>query len=406
MVKLLYINAVVVDMRGIEMRLLRIEAEGIFLFGDKIIIDFNAEQRVYPDNAGMLFNAFGSTYTNNVLSFVGVNASGKTTSLKLISFVMSLLNAEAINNIPSRVVLERSKAVTLKVYFYDESKGVCLLETVIGVTKEEGTLERYVILQEKLFTRKITSITSKANLFEFKEENIYKTRDDSQEQFMFLKDDVSIVIVLGKSGNVFFRDLTEWTDFNILNSFGDFPIELIQFLDPSIEYIQSNLNEAELIVKFKKDDSPISIRGIENISHYLSSGTIKGLNVFMQAWMVFKKGGYFIIDEIENHFNKEIVATLIRYFMDKKVNRKGATLIYSTHYVELLDELDRNDGIYIIRNNSGITMQKLHHVLKRNDIKKSDVIQSGMLEGTTPSYQAFMKLKKILAEGTMTEASE
>lgn len=267
------------------MRLLRIEADGIFLFSEKTVIDFNAEQRVYPDNADMLYNPFGSTYTNNVLSFVGVNASGKTTSLKLISFVMSLLNAEAINNIPTKVVLERSKKVDLRVYFYDENKGVCLLKTIIGVTKEEGAPERYVILQEELFIRKTTSITSKANLFQFGDENIYKTRDISKEQFMFLKDDVSIVIALGKTGNVFFRDLTEWTDFNILNSFGNFPIELIQFLDPSIEYIRFNPNETELIVKFKKDDSPISMRGIQNISHYLSSGTIKGLNVFMHAWV-------------------------------------------------------------------------------------------------------------------------
>ena len=42
------------------------------------------------------------------------------------------------------------------------------------------------------------------------------------------------------------------------------------------------------------------MRGIQNISHYLSSGTIKGLNVFMQAWMALIKGGYFLIDEIEN----------------------------------------------------------------------------------------------------------
>ncbi len=388
------------------MRLLRIEADGIFLFSEKTVIDFNAEQRVYPDNADMLYNPFGSTYTNNVLSFVGVNASGKTTSLKLISFVMSLLNAEAINNIPTKVVLERSKKVDLRVYFYDENKGVCLLKTIIGVTKEEGAPERYVILQEELFIRKTTSITSKANLFQFGDENIYKTRDISKEQFMFLKDDVSIVIALGKTGNVFFRDLTEWTDFNILNSFGNFPIELIQFLDPSIEYIRFNPNETELIVKFKKDDSPISMRGIQNISHYLSSGTIKGLNVFMHACVVFIKGGYFIIDEIENHFNKEIVATLIRFFIDKRVNVKGATLIYSTHYIELLDELDRNDGIYVIRNNAGITIQKLHHILKRNDIKKSDVFQSGMLEGTTPSYEASMRLKKVLASGTITEGNE
>ncbi len=388
------------------MRILRIEADGIFLFNSKIVIDFNAEQRVYPDNAAMLYNPFGSTYTNNVLSFVGVNASGKTTSLKLISFVMSLLNAEAINNIDAKIVLERSKKVTLKTYFYDDKKGVCLLETVIGVTREEGVADRYTILHEKLYIRKAGSITSKTNLFEFSDENLFKSRDVSQEQFMFLKDDVSIVIALGKTGNVFFRDLTEWTDFNVLNSFGNFPIELVQFLDPSIEYIEFNPNETELIVKFKKDKEPIAMRGIQNISHYLSSGTIKGLNVFMQAWMVLIKGGYFIIDEIENHFNKEIVATLIRFFMDKKVNKNGATLVYSTHYVELLDELDRNDGIYVIRNNEGVTIQKLHHILKRNDIKKSDVFQSGMLEGTTPSYEASMRLKKVLASGKVVEDNE
>ena len=385
------------------MRILRIEADGIFLFNDKVVIDFNAEQRVYPDNAAMLFNPFGKTYTNNVLSFVGVNASGKTTSLKLVSFVMSLLNAEAINNIDARSVLERSEKVSLKTYFFDKNRGICLLETTIGVTTEEGVADRYTILYEKLFIRTAGSVTSKANLFEFADENLFESRDESQEQFMFLKDDVSIVIALGKSGNVFFRDLTVWTDFNILNSFGDFPAELIQFLDPSIEYIKFNPKESELIVKFFKDKDSITMRGIQNISHYLSSGTIKGLNVFMHAWIVLIKGGYFIIDEIENHFNKEIVAILIRFFMDKKVNRNGATLIYSTHYVELLDEIDRNDGIYVIRNNDGVSIQKLHHVLKRNDIKKSDVFQSGMIKGTAPSYEASMKLKKILASGKIEE---
>jgi len=136
------------------------------------------------------------------------------------------------------------------------------LKTIIGVTKEDGAPDRYVILEEKLYIRRATSVTSKANLFVFGDENIYKTRDISEEQFMFLKDDVSIVIALGKTGNVFFRDLTEWTDFNVLNSFGNFSIELIQFLDSSIEYIRFNPNETELIVKFKKDDMPISMRGM------------------------------------------------------------------------------------------------------------------------------------------------
>ena len=74
------------------------------------------------------------------------------------------------------------------------------------------------------------------------------------------------------------------------------------------------------------------------IEKYLSSGTIKGINVFMNALLCFVEGGYLIVDELENHFNEEIVTTLVRFFMNPNVNKNGATLIYSTHYSELLDE--------------------------------------------------------------------
>ena len=103
------------------------------------------------------------------------------------------------------------------------------------------------------------------------------------------------------------------------------------------------------------------------------------------------------VDEIENHFNKEIVTTLMRFFMDSRLNKNGGTLIFTTHYPELLDEYDRNDGICIVRNRNGITAENLSYILKRNDIKKSDAYQSGFLEGTTPAYEAYMRLKKSLA---------
>ena len=84
------------------------------------------------------------------------------------------------------------------------------------------------------------------------------------------------------------------------------------------------------------------------LNRYLSSGTIKGINTFLNALRTFEKGGYLIVDEIENHFNHEIVSTLIRFYMDKRVNPNGAMIIFSTHYAELLDEFERNDNIYIV----------------------------------------------------------
>lgn len=82
--------------------------------------------------------------------------------------------------------------------------------------------------------------------------------------------------------------------------------------------------------------------------------------------------------------------------MGKKVNPKGAMPIFSTHYAELLDEFERNDNIYIVRNKDGISAENLFVVLKRNDIKRSNAYQSGFLEGTVPMYDAYMSLKKRL----------
>ena len=92
--------------------------------------------------------------------------------------------------------------------------------------------------------------------------------------------------------------------------------------------------------------------------------------------------------------------------MDSRLNRKGGTLIFTTHYPELLDEFDRNDGICIVRNRNGIAVENLSHILKRNDIKKSDAYQSGFLEGTTPAYEAYMRLKKNLAGIAGTRAAQ
>ena len=85
--------------------------------------------------------------------------------------------------------------------------------------------------------------------------------------------------------------------------------------------------------------------------------------------------------------------------MDSRLNKNGGTLIFTTHYPELLDEYDRNDGICIVRNRNGITAENLSHILKRNDIKKSDAYQSGFLEGTTPAYECFILGKHTARNG-------
>ena len=189
---------------------------------------------------------------------------------------------------------------------------------------------------------------------------------------------------------------------NVLTFSEEIPSEVIMFLDPTIEKLHFDENENKTLIHLKfKDKEEILLNNPVELNNYLSSGTVKGMIIFTLAQEVLQSGGYMVIDEVENHFNKENVITLIRFFMDSKLNKNGGTLIFSTHYPELLDEYDRNDSIFITRNRNGITVENLSNILKRNDIKKSDAYQSGFLEGTTPTYEAYMRLKKSIALALM-----
>ena len=112
------------------------------------------------------------------------------------------------------------------------------------------------------------------------------------------------------------------------------------------------------------------MNNIVEIEHYLSSGTIKRIVTFTMAREILREGGYLVIDEIENHFNKEIVSTLIRFFKDSQLNKKGGVLFFSTHYPELMDEYDRNDSIFITRNSNGITVKNLCTILKEMILRR------------------------------------
>lgn len=386
------------------MRILKIKVNGLKLFPNELEVDFTTTQRVRNDKSEMLYKISPQIHQNNAIAFVGINASGKTTTLKAISFIIQMLNNDAINNIKNNVVLNGlsgSDKVVFDVYFSVFSGSIYRLETTITKNKLSDDLENnFVIESETLWKKDIKSIKAKKNIFNFVGVEPIQQRKGDEE---FLPDDVSIMISLNKKNNIKinYKDLINWTNINLIRILGDFPQELIAFLDSSIEYLKTHRekegDDIEIRLKFK-GKAEILMNSPLELEKYLSSGTIKGINVFINAMMVLGDGGYLIIDEIENHFNKELAAALVRFFMSHKTNKNGAVILLSTHYPELLDEFERSDNIYVTRNNSGVSVENLSNLLKRNDIKKSEVYQSGYLDGTAPSYESFIKFKESITQ--------
>jgi|LSQX01.1.fsa_nt_gb ABC-type uncharacterized transport system ATPase subunit len=384
------------------MRILKIKIQGLKLFPENLEIEFLTQQRVRNENSEMLYKISPKIYQNNVLAFIGINASGKTTTLKVISFVIQMLNNESINKIKGKEILNGitgEEKIVVETYFCVSSKTVYKLRTTIKKDEEskEGDNE-YIIEDEKIWSKDIKSIKTRKSLFEFGNLDPIQVRKGDEE---YLPEDVSIVIALNKKNNskICFEDLINWTNVNLIRILGHFPQELITFLDPNIEYLNASIGrgekKVEIRLKFNRKEEIVMYSPME-LEKYLSSGTIKGINVFINAMTILAKGGYLIIDELENHFNKEIASTLVRFFMSPEVNKKGASIIFSTHYSELLDEFERNDDIFIVRNNGGINVENLSKLLNRNDIKKSEIYQSGYLQGTTPVYESYINLKTAI----------
>ena len=124
-------------------------------------------------------------------------------------------------------------------------------------------------------------------------------------------------------------NLLKYTNENVLPFSEDIPAEVITFLDPTIERLHFDEKDKKTLIHLKfKGKEEIILNNPAELNNYLSSGTVNGMITFTLAQEVLQNGGYIVVDEVENHFNKEIVTTLMRFFLDSKLNKNGGTLIF------------------------------------------------------------------------------
>lgn len=378
------------------MKLLRIQAQGLPLFKKELDLDFYATRRVNDEDKDRLYSLSHNIYLHPANAIIGINASGKTSLLKTIQLALGIINNEPINHIEEKSILGNTPHAVLKIYFIDSAKDVLCLETEIAASNSKNQGFIYTITNERLWKKSLSSVKTKKSVTDFTGIEPFAIRSQNEA---FLSDDVSFIIAHNKDthDHIDLCSLISFTNVNVLPVLEDISPEVIEFLDPTIEslYFEKESNKVSVHLKFKGEDE-ILLSQPNELERYLSSGTIKGIITFSMAKDTLKSGGYLLVDEIENHFNQEIVRTLIRFFMDASINKRGGVLIFTTHYPELLDEYERNDGIHIVRNQNGIEVENLSKILTRTDIKKSEAYQSGLLDGTAPAYNAYIKLKNSL----------
>ena len=242
------------------MKVLRITVKGLPLFKQELDIILYAQQRVSEDDKTTLFQLSSNPgiYMHTANAFIGINASGKTSILKVIELAFALLRNEPINHAASRGILGTAGNAVFRIYFYDADKNVCCLETEITSRKTKLGEAVYSIVNETLWKKPMSSVKSKKYLTDFSGMPPVSVRNENE---MYLSDDVSFIIAHNKRAKdtLELHSLLSYTHMNVLPFSENIPLEVIAFLDPTIEKLcfEKDENKALIHLKFTEEDELI-----------------------------------------------------------------------------------------------------------------------------------------------------
>ncbi len=379
------------------MRILKIAYNNINMFNNGFDVDFFAEDRVVDLNH--VFRVYKYIYQQNVIAFTGINASGKTTALRLLNSTMDLLlmNKRLIDvYFPEGIIREGSLIEAyfyLDNFFYKYSAEIGFKTDDFIISENIG---KYYFINEKIYHKSESAIKRKSDIFLFGENDLEMDRKDIVGKNEFLREQDSIIYAYTQKCKSVNLNMLIDVNFNFLFKKGSVQKEFFELFDSTLKSVL--IDEGKSKIEFKNQSEVKEIKDFININNVLSSGTIKGINLLYKLKRVFETGGYMIIDEIENHLHKKLVQAIIGFFNDALVNSNGATLIFSTHYAEILDAIDRKDSIYLMRKSDtyGLEALKYSTEIKRNDLKKSEVYLSNFINGTAPGYEEIMNVRNFL----------
>lgn len=386
-------------------KILRVYFKNLPVYKDQsFTVDLYASDRVMHDET--MFHVYNSIYTQNILAFAGINATGKSTALRLLNLaIRTVVENISLNDVYSINANIITDGTEMTITFCDNQK-IYELHSYIGIKQSASVGKpQFYYTEEILKEKPLSTASSKNSIFDFSkitESSTTRRSELDSGMKLVLKQDDSIAILASRDNGSIVNDLLTENYVNLSPMLGETPKEVLNAFDDNIEYLRTTddtSNGIQWKLKFKSSDHVFQTGNPIELNRIISAGTIKGHALIGRAVTVLKTGGYLIIDELENHFNKEMVHMILELFEDQDTNPNGACIIFSTHYAEILDFIRRKDNVYVTRKTDGfLSVSKLSAEFRRNDIKKSDLFLSNCLRGTAPKFRQIQNLKETICK--------
>ncbi|HAR48316.1 MAG TPA: hypothetical protein DCX39_03105 [Firmicutes bacterium] len=383
------------------LELLKVKASGFKLLEDNFELDFTTRTRVYQkDKLSEIEEIDKGLNTFRSIAFVGGNSSGKSTALSLVLKTLLFLQTGRWEFIPREF---KKDSIDLNIVFYLEGFLYNYSCTFSKIEIDKLSIANIYspITNEKLIKLEYNKARGIVNLDLLNTNGV----DESEILKSSLLDTSAIAKITGDKISVdefsnnnivnFDGNIVRNTFFASLNSCDkELVSSIIKLLDESIEYIICDNSD---LVKFKRiNEKEIIISKLELLS-ILSSGTFRGVELYVRSINALKYGKVFIVDEIENCFHKNLVKNLLFIFNSKNINSKGAKLIFSTHYTEILDSLSRRDNIFITHKENGyVNVKNLYSDYDvRTELSKSNQFDNNVFN-TSFNYEQLLNVKELI----------
>lgn len=370
------------------MKLLRVRASNYKNCCDDFTIDLVAKsKKTSEDKEYELQEIADDLYVFNTVAFVGKNASGKTSAIELMECCYSILSEFRLEDKHYNY-----DNVKLEIIFYYEGniyKYTTGLKSDPNLGSKANFTEQH-IYQKKYYKSKVKEIYASEGFEEII--GLGELPEDTSIVFFILKKKATRAVYFNCNGegadtyHLLFRAMKTYKiPENIL-------VKVIKIFDDKIKSLEM-VDEKHYKLIYQDHIKELSD---SELVYILSSGTTKGVLLYIFVVAALENGFDLLIDEVENHFHKTLVENMISLFKDKTVNKKYATLIFTTHYCEVLDLFNRQDNIWIAKSDNKIHLENMYENYNiRTELLKSRQFYNNVFD-TSVNYEDLMALKKEL----------
>jgi hypothetical protein len=323
----------------------------------------------------------------NTLAFVGKNASGKTTAVELLDCCYSILGDFRLEG--KHYDYDNVELEIIFFYEYYLYRYITTLQSDHALGNKAVFTNQH-IYKKKYYKSKIKSILEAEDFAEIGD--LGELPEDISKVFFILKKNQTRAIYFDSFGdgvNTYSMLFKALKNFKISDEIFS---NIICIFDENVKAIEK-IDDHNYILHYQNEVKSMSD---QELVYRLSSGTTKGVLLYVLMVASLQNGFDLIVDEIENHFHKTLVENMISLYKDKSVNKNNATLIFTTHYCEILDLFNRRDNIWIAKSDSKVYLSNMYEDYEiRTELLKSKQFYNNAFQ-TAVNYDELMNMKRKL----------